>query len=82
VEFIPLFFVVGLALGGMRVAGPVVAVGAAVVFWTWLWISTGGDLYGDGVIGLEFWLVVMVASALFALLGVGAHRRLRRLIAH
>jgi hypothetical protein len=52
-----------------------------VVFWAYLWISTGGNLYDDGVIGPVFWLTAMVVSALFALLGVAAHRRLRRLVA-
>ncbi len=81
VEIVPLFFVLGLIIGGSKV-GMVSAVLLPVAFWAVGWAASDADLYGSGPLEPAFFVFVMVFSAAFALGGValraGGRRAWRR----
>jgi hypothetical protein len=72
-----IFGVLGLAFGWLRWGTPVVVL-VAVASWVYAYLSSGGDLTGDGEVAVGWWAVLAGISAVGALLG-GAIARSARL---
>jgi hypothetical protein len=78
-EIVPSFLILGLLVGRGRI-GVAVAVATPIGIWAYLWISTHAELYDDGPLDPAFFIMMMVASAAFALGGVALRVGLMRLL--